>query len=271
MSSADYRKRVLPIGALYAASLWLSNSAYLHLSVSFIQMTKALMPGLVYMIGCFMHTEPYSAKVTTNMVVIAIGVGIAAYGEVNFVVVGVVQQLSSLVFEATRLMLVQVLMNSQGMALNPIQSLYYVSPACLLCLSLPFAAIELPLLLQREHWDVSALVLLGNAVTAFMLNLAVFMLIGKTSALTMNIAGVIKDWLLIWMSANVFAAPVTALNLVGYFLAFLAVCFYNNHKLQQIKRGPSKDGPKSAKSEDDRESAAASMLENGERECKGSK
>ena len=48
MPRRDYVRRVLPIGALYAASLWLSNSAYLHLSVSFIQMTKALMPGLVY-------------------------------------------------------------------------------------------------------------------------------------------------------------------------------------------------------------------------------
>jgi len=48
MSQKDYMRRVMPIGALYAASLWLSNSAYLHLSVSFIQMTKALMPGLVY-------------------------------------------------------------------------------------------------------------------------------------------------------------------------------------------------------------------------------
>jgi hypothetical protein len=48
MPRRDYLRRVMPIGALYAASLWLSNSAYLHLSVSFIQMTKALMPGLVY-------------------------------------------------------------------------------------------------------------------------------------------------------------------------------------------------------------------------------
>jgi predicted neutral ceramidase superfamily lipid hydrolase len=48
MPQRDYLRRVMPIGALYAASLWLSNSAYLHLSVSFIQMTKALMPGLVY-------------------------------------------------------------------------------------------------------------------------------------------------------------------------------------------------------------------------------
>ena len=32
------------------------------------------------------------------------------------------------------------------------------------------------------------------------LNMAVFLLIGKTSALTMNIAGVVKDWLLIGLS-----------------------------------------------------------------------
>ena len=44
MPKKEYVNRVVPIGALYAASLWLSNSAYLHLSVSFIQMTKALMP-----------------------------------------------------------------------------------------------------------------------------------------------------------------------------------------------------------------------------------
>ncbi len=30
--------------------------------------------------------------------------------------------------------------------------------------------------------------------------MAVFLLIGKTSALTMNIAGVVKDWLLIGLS-----------------------------------------------------------------------
>lgn len=43
-----------------------------------------------------------------------------------------------------------------------------------------------------------------------------FLLIGKTSALTMNIAGVIKDWMLIFFSFYLFHAPVTTLNLAGY-------------------------------------------------------
>ena len=47
-------------GLLYAGSLWLSNSAYLYLSVSFIQMTKSLMPGLVFASGVFLGTEKFS-------------------------------------------------------------------------------------------------------------------------------------------------------------------------------------------------------------------
>ena len=54
------------------------------------------------------------------------------------------------------------------------------------------------------------------------------MLIGKTSALTMNIAGVIKDWMLIFFSFYLFHAPVTALNLGGY-----AFCCSGEHSAQE--------------------------------------
>ncbi len=86
-------------GLLYAGSLWLSNSAYLYLSVSFIQMTKSLMPGLVYASGCFLGTEKFSRGVTLNMLLIAFGVVICAIGELNLVFKGVVQQLAALGFE----------------------------------------------------------------------------------------------------------------------------------------------------------------------------
>ncbi len=56
------------------------------------------------------------------------------------------------------------------------------------------------------HLDIP--IFLSNAAAAFGLNMSVFMLIGKTSALTMNIAGVIKDWLLIGLSVLIFKAQV---------------------------------------------------------------
>ena len=51
-------------------------------------------------------------------------------------------------------MLVQVLMNQQGYQLNPIQSLYYVSPACFVCLVVPFLVLEAPLMQDRSTWTL---------------------------------------------------------------------------------------------------------------------
>ncbi len=87
-------------GVLYAASLWLSNSAYLYLSVSFIQMSKSLMPGLVYFTGVALGTERFARGTAANMALIAFGVAICAYGEVNLPLKGVAQQLTALLFEA---------------------------------------------------------------------------------------------------------------------------------------------------------------------------
>ncbi len=39
-----YRTAIVPIGVAFALVLWMGNAAYLYLSVSFIQMIKALMP-----------------------------------------------------------------------------------------------------------------------------------------------------------------------------------------------------------------------------------
>ncbi len=50
------------------------------------------------------------------------------------------------------------------------------------------------------------LVFVSNAAAAFALNVSVFLLVGSTSALTMNVAGVLKDWLLIGLSVAIFKA-----------------------------------------------------------------
>merc|ERR1712003_46447 len=118
--------------------------------------------------------------------------------------------------------------------MNPIQSLYYVSPACFFGLLIPFLCYELPELRATNTWHITPWVMVANASAAFLLNLAVFLLIGKTSALTMNIAGVIKDWMLIWFSFSVFQAPVTMLNLAGYVFCCAGVAVYNYQKLQKM-------------------------------------
>jgi hypothetical protein len=124
-------------------------------------------------------------------------------------------------------------------SLNPITSLYYVAPCCLVFLTIPWYAIELPRLRAAAAGGRLArpdvFVFGTNSFCAFALNLAVFLLVGKTSALTMNVAGVVKDWLLIAFSWTVIKDTVTPINLVGYGIAFLGVAYYNHAKLQALK------------------------------------
>ena len=79
---------------------------HLPLSVR-IQMLKALMPVLVYSIGVALSKDVFKCNTMSNMAFISVGVAIAAYGEANFNALGVVFQLSALIFEATRLVLIQ--------------------------------------------------------------------------------------------------------------------------------------------------------------------
>ncbi|KAL1289529.1 hypothetical protein HN51_057517 [Arachis hypogaea] len=235
MSRDLYLRSVVPIGALYSLSLWFSNSAYIYLSVSFIQMLKALMPVAVYSIGVLFKKEGFKNETMANMLSISFGVAIAAYGEAKFDTWGVSLQLMAVAFEATRLVLIQILLNSKGISLNPITSLYYIAPCCLVFLSVPWLIMEYPSLRDNSSFHLDFVIFGTNSFCAFALNLAVFLLVGKTSALTMNVAGVVKDWLLIAFSWSVIKDTVTPVNLIGYGLAFLGVAYYNHSKLQALK------------------------------------
>lgn len=236
MTNHLYLSSVVPIGALYSMSLWLSNATYIYLSVSFIQMLKALMPVAVYLLGVCLMRGRFKCATLSNMLLVTGGVAVAAYGEANFNATGVVLQLAAVAFEATRLVMIQILLTAKGVSLNPITSLYYISPVCLGFLTIPWLVVEYPILAPTLGSASPNLLLFGsNCVCAFALNLAVFLLIGKTSALTMNVAGVVKDWLLIAFSWSVIRDRVTQINLIGYMLAFAGVCWYNNSKLQEMK------------------------------------
>ena len=235
MDVNTYIGTIVPIGACYSVTLWIGNAAYLYLSVSFIQMLKALMPVSVFTIGCWMGTETFTWFSLLNVCLIGIGVAIASFGELNFNLFGLLLQLGSIFVESIRLVLVQLLLQSRGLKLNPITTLYYVSPCCFAFLLVPFVSLEWLKIVNDKDVVINPFYMITNAALAFCLNLSVFLLIGKTSALTMNVAGVVKDWLLIGISVWVFHAAVSQVNIGGYLIAFLAVFWYNYDKYRRTK------------------------------------
>ncbi|CAI0556725.1 unnamed protein product, partial [Linum tenue] len=270
MTLEIYTTSVIPIGAMFAMTLWLGNTAYLYISVAFAQMLKAIMPVAVFVLGVAAGLEVNSCRMFLIMSVISFGVLVASYGEININWIGVVYQMGGVVGEALRLIFMEIFVKRKGLKLNPISVMYYVSPCrhvyCFLfqrstlvdysdhnfiaivlcsaiCLFIPWIFLERPRMVEQGTWEFQPVILMLNSLCTFALNLSVFLVISHTSALTIRVAGVVKDWVVVLLSALLFAdTKLTIINLFGYGIAIAGVAAYNNHKLKkETSRDTSKD------------------------------
>ncbi|KAF9666731.1 hypothetical protein SADUNF_Sadunf16G0259200 [Salix dunnii] len=227
MTLEIYTNSVIPIGATFAMTLWLGNTAYLYISVAFAQMLKAIMPVAVFVLGVAAGLEMMNCRMLFIMSVISFGVLVASYGEININWIGVVYQMGGVVGEALRLIFMEILVKRKGLKLNPVSVIA-------LCLFIPWIFLEKPRMEAHGTWNLQPVVLILNSLCTFALNLSVFLVISHTSALTIRVAGVVKDWVVVLMSALLFAdTKLTIINLFGYAIAIAGVAAYNNHKLKK--------------------------------------
>ncbi|KAJ4845839.1 hypothetical protein Tsubulata_039289 [Turnera subulata] len=237
-----YATSVVPIGAMFAMTLWLGNTAYLYISVAFAQMLKAIMPVAVFVLGVAAGLEVMSCRMLLIMSIISLGVLVASYGEINISWIGVVYQMGGVVGEALRLIFMEILVKRKGLKLNPISVIA-------VCLFIPWIFLEKPKMEAHGTWNFQPLVLTLNSLCTFALNLSVFLVISHTSALTIRVAGVVKDWVVVLLSALLFAdTKLTIINLFGYCIAIAGVAAYNNHKLQKETSRDSSKEPQDAES-----------------------
>ncbi|XP_042490752.1 probable sugar phosphate/phosphate translocator At3g17430 isoform X1 [Macadamia integrifolia] len=235
MTFEIYATCVIPISAFFASSLWFGNTAYLHISVAFIQMLKALMPVATFLMAVVCGTDKLRCDVFLNMVLVSVGVVISSYGEIHFNVVGTGYQVTGIFAEALRLVLTQVLLQKKGLSLNPITSLYYIAPCSFVFLFVPWYLLEQPTMevsqIQFNFW-----IFFSNALCALALNFSIFLVIGRTGAVTIRVAGVLKDWILIALSTVVFPeSTITGLNIIGYAIALCGVVMYNYLKVKDVR------------------------------------
>ncbi|CAN4103056.1 unnamed protein product [Withania somnifera] len=118
-----------------------------------------------------------------------------------------------------------------------------------LCLLVPWIFLEKPKMDEQRTWSFQPLILTLNSLCTFALNLSVFLVIQHTSALTIRVAGVVKDWVVVLLSALLFAdAKLTLINLFGYAIAIAGVAAYDNHKLKKGTSQASSDESEPTKS-----------------------
>lgn len=228
----ENKRDVAVIGSLFALSLWLSNSAYVYLSVAYVQMLKALMPIFVYFLSCGFGLRALDRKILANLSVIVLGATLASVGELRFNSIGFSFQIAALGFESWRLVLIQKAMND--MRMNSMETMYYISPVSAAVLFLLFLCVEFRDLSRVNHF-LNGFVLIGNLTLVFFLNLTTYLVIEKASALSLNVAGVVKDWGLLVVSCVVFGTYLSNLQLVGYLIVFDGLIMYRETEAREIR------------------------------------
>jgi drug/metabolite transporter (DMT)-like permease len=209
-------RSILPIGLLFSGSLILSNTAYLYLSVPYIQMLKAFTPVAILLISWTARIQEPNKKLAVIVLMISIGVALSSRGELHFNLFGFLTQAAAVCFEASRLVMIQILLHNLKM--DPLVSLHYYAPVCAIInlLILPFTEGLEPFYQLK---DLGVLVLVSNAAVAFLLNVAAVFLVGVASSLVLTLTGVFKDILLITGSVLFFGEQVTPMQVFGYSIA----------------------------------------------------
>jgi len=190
-------------------------------------------PVAVFLLGAAFGLEEMSYKMLAIMSVISIGVIVASVGEITISWVGVVYQMGGVVAEALRLIFIEIFLKKKGVKLNLISMMYYVSPCSAVCLFIPWLFLEKPKMDDSISWNFPPFTLFLNCLCTFVLNMSVFLVISRTSALTARVTGVVRDWSVVLLSAAIFAdTQLTFINIIGYAIAIAGVVSYNNHKLK---------------------------------------
>jgi len=226
LTISQIKTRILPIAILFAASIALSNLAVSYLTVPFMQMLKASIPTFSLLIGFLTGMETFNSRILLCVMGIGTGVMIASAGEVEFLMKGFIIAMIGLVTEAARLVMTQRLLQGQDIKFNAITGNYYTAPLAFLVLAVPFCIFELDRYRAEVDLSSMAIYIISNGLVAAALNVAVFVVLKETSAVTYGIAGQVKDWMNILVAIPVFGNQVSMVQLFGYMIAVVGVFYY---------------------------------------------
>merc|ERR1712216_773842 len=121
-------------GFFQGTTLMLGNMAYFHLTLSFLQMVKALSPAVLFLILYLTGLDKWHAKVAMAGAVIIGCTLIASLGETSFTWVGFTLIFGAELTEAFKNALMQFLLANKKFSMW--EGMYFISPASLIFLLL---------------------------------------------------------------------------------------------------------------------------------------
>lgn len=110
-----------------------------------------------------------------------------------FDLTGFIYQVTGVMFEATRLVMIQMILSSPDFKMDPLVSLYYYAPVCAVMNAVVSVFTELPTFHLDDIYRVGIITLIANAMVAFLLNVSLVFLVRYLCSQIMRVTNMFLD------------------------------------------------------------------------------
>lgn len=223
--------RMIPLCLSFCGFVALTNMSLVYNSVGFYQLMKVLTTPLLVVLQTLFYDQHFSNKVKVSLAVICVGVIIGTVTDAEANLYGTIIATSALL--VTCQYQIWVGTKQKEYNCNSFQLLFYQAPISAIML-FPMAVFSDNLLTQFT-WPCAETIwmILLSAVLAFLVNISIFLVIGKTSPVTYNVLGHFKLCVILSLGFIFFGAPVTAKNVSGILITLAGVFWYTQLKQRE--------------------------------------
>ncbi|KAG0207735.1 Triose-phosphate Transporter [Mortierella sp. GBA30] len=241
----SYITQVVPCAVAAALEICMANASLMYITLSFYTMIKSSTPIWVLVFAFFFRLEKPRMSLILIIAIIVIGVILTVAGETQFDMTGFILVLFAAVMSGLRWSLTQMLLQKDQLGMdNPVATLYYISPIMFALMSILSLVIEDPFVefASSEFFNdfrTGALTLMmagGGGFLAFAMTVAEFKLIKNTGTVTLSVAGISKEIVVISLSMLIFGDRLTFVNLLGLLVSIGGIMAYNYDKIRKLQQ-----------------------------------
>nr|VDD08340.1 unnamed protein product [Brassica rapa] len=253
ISWRDYFVRVVPTALATALDINLSNESLVFISVTFATMCKSAAPIFLLLFAfafssdtvSVVRLESPSLKLFGIISVISAGVLLSVAKETEFEFWGFVFVMLAAVMSGFRWCMTQVLLQKETYGLkNPFTFMSYVAPVMAIVTGLlsllldPWSEFRDNIYFDSgAHFTRTCFLMFFGGALAFCMVLTEYILVSVTSAVTVTIAGVVKEAVTIVVAVFYFHDEFTWLKGFGLMIIMVGVSLFNWYKYEKLQKG----------------------------------
>jgi len=244
LSVKNFFMNVFPCGAATGLDIGLSNTSLKSITLTFYTMIKSSTPVFVLLFAFLFSLEKPSVKLVGIIVIIVFGVFIMVMEETEFNFFGFMEVVIATVLGGLRWSMTQILLQKESLGLtNPIVTNYYLTPVMaftVLIFSILHEGIGSILSSTFFSGILNTIRTLGymcfGGSLAFLMIIAEYNIIMNTGVVTLSVAGIFKEIIVLVCSHFIFHDTFTTQAVIGLIISLIGIGLYNYHKIQLAKQ-----------------------------------